>query len=365
MPTSDELEAAIAEGKMPLATIAIVLALGVAMTAIFGWTLPRGRWSGSVGLLGIMGAATAVGSLLGFLFGLPRFEFVKRDPKTDRVKGVEPVVADTAARDVSDETTQPSYRPSTNLDEIADWLTKIIVGIGLTQLGNVGSALSSVASHVISPCTDCGYAQGFVSALIVYASIGGFLFTYMWTRLHYAAMAAEADLETSRTLKGHDKKTANKFGVGGKGEIPIGLDRVTPSVVAPAPADVAPGEGQEGQTVVSDDPNKGRFGGKPIANGRILRARIEPSEYGKGVYRVTLTVGAFGNAPTLGGSVIFYLHPTFTPSVVTTRVEKGIATLTVLAYGAFTVGAVADDGKTRLELDLADHPEAPEDFRSR
>jgi hypothetical protein len=33
--------------------------------------------------------------------------------------------------------------------------------------------------------------------------------------------------------------------------------------------------------------------------------------------------------------------------------------------GAFTVGVAADDGNTRLELDLAQLPDAPEMFRSR
>jgi hypothetical protein len=36
-----------------------------------------------------------------------------------------------------------------------------------------------------------------------------------------------------------------------------------------------------------------------------------------------------------------------------------------LAGGAFTVGVLADDGDTRLELDLSAVPDAPADWRGR
>jgi hypothetical protein len=43
----------------------------------------------------------------------------------------------------------------------------------------------------------------------------------------------------------------------------------------------------------------------------------------------------------------------------------GVAELSIDAWGAFTVGAVADGGLTRLELDLAEHPDFPAEFRAR
>lgn len=47
------------------------------------------------------------------------------------------------------------------------------------------------------------------------------------------------------------------------------------------------------------------------------------------------------------------------------QVVEGAAMIERIAYGAFTVGAEADGGATRLELDLVDLPDAPELFRSR
>jgi hypothetical protein len=39
--------------------------------------------------------------------------------------------------------------------------------------------------------------------------------------------------------------------------------------------------------------------------------------------------------------------------------------LKLTAWGAFTVGVLADEGRTKLELDLSELEDAPEDFRSR
>lgn len=46
---------------------------------------------------------------------------------------------------------QPSaspYAPSTSLEQVADWLTKIIVGVGLTQLNKIPRKLDSLASYI-------------------------------------------------------------------------------------------------------------------------------------------------------------------------------------------------------------------------
>ena len=67
----------------------------------------------------------------------------------------------------------------------------------------------------------------------------------------------------------------------------------------------------------------------------------------------------------LGGDVEFHLHPSFKPSVVRVPVQKGRATCRTSGWGAFTAGAIADNGLTRLELNLAELPDAPTVFRDR
>lgn len=109
-----------------------------------------------------------------------------------------------------------------------------------------------------------------------------------------------------------------------------------------------------------EDPQSGRWGGKSRQNGRVLGADVE--ELGDGWYALTLWVKRI-KGPPLKGSVTFHLHDTFDPDQRTVRALKGTATLELESYGAFTVGAEADGGKTVLELNLAKAKKLPKGFR--
>jgi hypothetical protein len=113
------------------------------------------------------------------------------------------------------------------------------------------------------------------------------------------------------------------------------------------------------------DPHKGRFGGSSRANGRELRATITPaSATDAALCHVQITVQATPGSSPLSDPVVLHLHPTFHPDSVSVTPSEGIARLDRLARGAFTVGVEADEGRTRLELDLAEQPDAPLDFRN-
>jgi hypothetical protein len=119
-----------------------------------------------------------------------------------------------------------------------------------------------------------------------------------------------------------------------------------------------------GPITVADDRQKGRFGGSPVSNDRKLSAIVADKPKGM-FYDFTLTVESTDKENPLTGEVIFYLHDSFTPNVITKPVIEGKAVYTGIAYGAFTVGAVADDGNTLLELDLAEDKNFPKEFRER
>lgn len=109
-----------------------------------------------------------------------------------------------------------------------------------------------------------------------------------------------------------------------------------------------------------DDPQKGRWGGQSRRFGRELRA--SGRELSPGWFEIELVVATL-NDPPLTGSVQFHLHPTFAKPTVAVEVKDGQATLRLMTYGAFTVGAVADDGRTALELDLSGVEHLPAEFR--
>jgi cellulose biosynthesis protein BcsQ len=111
-----------------------------------------------------------------------------------------------------------------------------------------------------------------------------------------------------------------------------------------------------------NDPQKGLWGGHPQSDGRELTAAVRAVT--EDYFEITLDVHATTGAP-LTGDVEFHLHPTFAKPVQVVTPVDGRATLKLLGWGAFTAGAVADNGRTKLELDLAQDPSFPANFRAR
>lgn len=111
-------------------------------------------------------AAWMSGTSLGFLFGVPR------------------VRAAEAAGDTSDP--QTSIVPNTNLEQISDWLTKIIVGATLVQLGPLAKAVGELSVFVgrslgTPPTVLDGAAIS--GGVLVFYFAAGFIWGYLWCSL--------------------------------------------------------------------------------------------------------------------------------------------------------------------------------------
>lgn len=151
----------------------------------------HGMQSGSSGSpyagLALAGACLSAGTLFGFLFGIPR--------SLQSESGQ--VVQDNPARPIDGANSDgPKYRANTNLEQISDWLTKILVGVGLTQLNNVPS-LFQRGGELLGPSLAPGSTGTvLVGSIVVYFSIIGFLGGYLWTRLFLGSALVRADLET-------------------------------------------------------------------------------------------------------------------------------------------------------------------------
>jgi hypothetical protein len=122
----------------------------------------------SVLAVGVIASAAALisGALVGFLFGLP---------KTLGRTGSKALLA-----------------TNTNLDEVSDWITKILVGLGLVQLGKVASGIGGLASALDSGLGAGPGAHPFASGLLVYSAVDGFLLGYLWTRIVVSLRLNEA-----------------------------------------------------------------------------------------------------------------------------------------------------------------------------
>jgi hypothetical protein len=123
----------------------------------------------------IAGASFVVGALMGFLFGIPRTLQNQEEKKT------------------GEEGNKPQYLVNTNLEQISDWLTKIIVGVGLIQVASFPGYLESIADRMAPALGNGANSKVYGIALIVYFCVVGFMFGYIATRLVLARAFRDAD----------------------------------------------------------------------------------------------------------------------------------------------------------------------------
>lgn len=135
----------------------------------------------------IAGAAFICGVLLGFLFGVP--------PVSDHAKG-----SSTGSPDQ-----RQSPPPQTNLEEIADWLTKIILGAGLVQLTKLPHQIWMLSNFVASAIPEDYINNGktpvpnapIALAIMGYFSSCGLLYGYIWTRYNVTVSGGVWPMKTS------------------------------------------------------------------------------------------------------------------------------------------------------------------------
>lgn len=117
-----------------------------------------------------------------------------------------------------------------------------------------------------------------------------------------------------------------------------------------------------------DDPQKDRFGGSPRNGHKTLKANVKPSSI-PDFYNVEIWVESDDPEKYPLSDVIFYIHDSFSPSVYTIKPDEFVDGKAydneILSYGAFTIGAITDNGETMLELDLSKDERFPKQFRER
>ena len=128
------------------------------------------------------GACIAVGSFIGFIFGIPRS--LSSDtartgeslPDTDRLDTAPGLQAVSTARG-------PSTAVNTNLEQISDWLTKIIVGVSLVNTEQIGDAMLHAARTMAQSLGGGPARESLALAILVYFGVVGLLGGYLLTRL--------------------------------------------------------------------------------------------------------------------------------------------------------------------------------------
>jgi hypothetical protein len=150
-------------------------------------------------------AICSAGALVGFIFAVPRSQPPSGTPGSK-----------------SEHDKRPLLVANTNLEQISDWLTKIIVGVGLVEAKTLAGHLRAFAQIMVG--THCGIScESLAFAILITFSTAGFLIGYLVTRMILAPAFNLADeatgygntsqLEARRNL---DATTGDGAGVNAK-----------------------------------------------------------------------------------------------------------------------------------------------------
>ena len=327
--------------------------------------------TGIITFLTVAGASLASGAAVGFLFGLPRSEKYRFIKKED---------ADHTAKEYS-------YGDNTNLEEISDWLTKIIVGISLIKIDTILEwihlSARSIKNAFMQGCIDAPFLNAYVfgyAVMILYFLAGGGL-CYLWARTHLPGILTKKKMEQlelekkqlealvlARENPGLNQDNANAPVEDPAGNIPI------PEIAGAHARGAAPQQGREvvaargnmptdefrtliesvyNAKAVHDksDLQKGRWGGKSQNGNKVLEVAYDVRASFNSLYQIQLKVRSLDAANPLTGQVAFFLHDTFPTEIVYAEAQNNLAQIKIVAWEAFVAGARTEDG-TELELDL-------------
>lgn len=383
-----ELEKEKNTGKEAETSVLLTLYLGLflGMVPVIGFPITIPEMGGKILFIGLtLGIAAFISSFfMGTLFGMP-----KRNNKKEN-----------------------NYSLNNSLVEISDWLTKIIVGIGLINLKEIPGYLISLGEYVrASSKYDGQLLNVYTIGIVVYFGFLGLFIGYNYMRLvlsnkyKYAddnlirrelEIAKEKVLEAKEENQQKDKKIIQiQSLVQEKEQLTktliekvnepsmsnTNIQTVVKTLIDSGEArkdnenielhidkmlDEAKLKLHKGLITHHDDPQKGQWKSNAINNERELKATV--IEETKGLYKINLQVVSTNpkNNPLKNGDIIlFALHSTFgDPPFKLVKVDKQSAELNFYAYGSFTVGAFADNGTTELELDLAELPNVSSYFKS-
>lgn len=169
--------------------------VGLALVGVAGvtfWSIAEGSLRAFASGWLVLSGAALVGGILGLLFGIPKSI---SDPALAALSAREAAPSDRSGSTPA--TFRRTYAVNTNLEQISDWLTKIIVGVGLTQLPQLKQTFGVMASGV-----GASFAVGSVqpaaanvvaASIVIYGLIAGFLSGYLLTRIFLPGVLTRAD----------------------------------------------------------------------------------------------------------------------------------------------------------------------------
>jgi hypothetical protein len=339
-----------------LMTIKVIMGVGMLVMIIAAIIVKPNGFLPVLGLSSAIAlAASLVGGFLGFLFGIPRSSNGLDSKKTP-------------------------FGYNTNLEQVSDWLTKIIVGVSLTQIPAITTKLHNLNHAVATGFANYiayNYAYPYSGAVMVFYGVSGFLFVYLWCVLYLkeqldekmtlreavaqavSQVTDEVKTQTSNTLEldkvlsqiRHFNEQRSKIVIEESSELYKGIiEKAIPNAVT-----------------VLNDCQKNRWVSEPINDWYDIDVSFANNELDKdNSYLVTIEVKQKeGVEQNKFNEVYFFLHDSYCPGCIKKVFTNtgDPAALSITSYEAFTIGIYIPETNTKLELDLNTHPKTPEEYK--
>jgi hypothetical protein len=323
-----------------------VLTITIVLLLLF--FLKCNRLTAIITYLSVAGASIAGGAAIGFLFGLPRSEKYRFINKSD----------------TNHNSNNYDYSDNTNLEEVSDWLSKIIVGLTLIKLKTIINWIDlsahSIESAFKDHCNTGVYLNAYVFGyciIILYFLAGGGL-CYLWARTNLSKILTmsrlnQANLDKQQLVGQVQALTNPGLASNMNIEMQQKLTADVGTIEVPTPEFKSIIESVYNAKSVIDktDIQKGRWGGKPQVGDKVLEAIYDPNSSFIGLYHIKIQVRSLNVDTPITGQVAFFLHDTFPKEIVYAAAINNKAEIKITAWEAFVVGARLED-KTELELDL-------------
>jgi hypothetical protein len=128
----------------------------------------------------MLAGASLLGSVvLGFLFGIPR-----------TVQGETEQMGQPGRKDA-----RQTFRANNSLEQVSDWLTKVLIGVGLAQLALLPSGLQTVGAYWADLFGGDTSAGVFSLVVAGYFAFCGFLLGYIWARVDFYQTLVTSETE--------------------------------------------------------------------------------------------------------------------------------------------------------------------------
>ncbi|MBL7911967.1 MAG: hypothetical protein JNJ41_12990 [Bacteroidia bacterium] len=129
--------------------------------------------------LGITLSFVFIGGIIGFIFGIPK-SLQNANPNGD---------------------SSAKFVTNTSLEQISDWLTKIIVGVGLIEIREVFSLIKKLYYFFCNnvSCNNHCHEWGiYLTSLAIISILLGFLAFYVYTRVNLSSMFFKKSYDESK-----------------------------------------------------------------------------------------------------------------------------------------------------------------------